>query len=281
MVEIDIFSTFMTDPLGITLALIFAAGMIYKGYQANGLTGALDAVKAAFSKGSNVMTVPKELMDTPDIWKMSEATKKIIFAHLPGAEQAKLSKIIDEYENANPPILYYKLATSKGMYEILNGGITDVEGLDTISIGTTVDACKGAEIFRVWGGNSASAGNIPKRQDTEFKMEMTNRSVFVSIKPADDTGGLTLGLFADGKLFAKKIVNIGANDIHTANEISFPTYEFTVPKEIVQEARETDQKYDLVVALAAGGKWYYQSDVSLIPWEKSFSITVTAPALTE
>ncbi|MBN2734700.1 MAG: hypothetical protein JXQ82_07590 [Methanomicrobiaceae archaeon] len=278
--EADLMTAFLSNPIGVLTTLFATCAAIYQTYKKYGIGQALSVatngianLKASMSRSSTMVTVPEELNDTPDAWKMSPTTWQIISANLGTVEKAKLRNVIDEKEGAVPPVSCYDLATSKGTYTILNGAIDAITGLDAPMISTTVDAGKG-EIFRVWGGIASSASNVPQRQDTDMEYSMSDRSLYVSVKPVE-VGGVTLGIFADGKLVAKKICDFKANDMDQAkNDISFPTYDFQIPKEVIQEVQHGEGNFDLVVALAEGGKWYFLSD-DITPWSDHVSIKVT------
>ena len=264
------------DPSAIIGLILFLIGVViaaWKGYQARGLSGAIDAIKDAMSDNTNTVTVPDVLKDTPSIYTMAERTKQIILDGLPDLEKVKIENVIAEKESLS--ILWYELYTSKGTYEIANGDIRNVKALEIQS----TDPGSG-EIFRVWGGTGGqTAGNVPKYQPAELEMEMSARTLFVSIKPTE-AGTVTLGLWNDGKLFRKILYQFSANDMDKDTEIAFPTNAIEVPKEIIQEARGTDNQFDLVVAVARGSKWYFLENFDdVAPWETPVSLKVNCPAL--
>ena len=57
-------------------------------------------------------------------------------------------------------------------------------------------------------------------------------------------------------------------------------YDFNLPKRSIQDAQETDQEFDIVVAWARGGKWYYLlgNNGADVPWVDQVAIKAICPA---
>lgn len=270
---------------------------LWKTLKARNLGQAVTAIGKLWNSNNKEVTKTEDLNKeaqmvvaaNADAVLMTGALKKQITDGLADNRKTEILQIIYDNENDGIPGDSYKIEIpEKGVrYEIFAGKIRNIIALENLTNKSGNIGDPGScEIFRVWGGKStsggyASAGDVPARQPEEITVTISDRKLFVSCK-ATEQGTVTLGVFVDRKLIDAKIGDFQANDLDTAktNNISFSVYDFSLPKRSIQDAQETDEEFDLVVAWARGGKWYYLlgDNGADVPWEGQVSLKANCPA---
>jgi len=277
---------------GWVAALLALIGAVWKAYQAKDATIALDGFGKLLNPKNKEVTKISDLngkahtvlTENADAVMMTDDLKKQITDGLADSRKTEIINWIWQNEHDGIPGDSYVIKIpEKGVnYEIFAGKISNIIALENLTekSGNTGDPGS-CEIVRVWGGNTSRGSNIPQRQPTEITVEMDSRRLFANCK-ATEVGGVTLAVFADRRLIGAKIADFQANDLTQAkeNNLSYSVYDFAIPAKIVQEARETDGEFDIVVAWARGGKWYYLlgENGADVPWEDQVSLKALCPA---
>lgn len=279
---------------GIVTTIIATVIALWKAIQARNLSGAITAIGKLWNSNNKEVTKTSELPKDAqtvvnaniDAILMTETLKEQILKGLTTARKTEILQIIYDNENDGIPgdSYTFDIAERNQRYEIFAGKIRNISEIDPGAwTATLANIDPGScEIFRAWGGKFGSAGNVPQKQPDEITMEMTNREVFVSIRTTE-IGGVTLGLFIDGVLqLPAKVLQLSSEelDASASNDLAFTTVAFTIPKNTVRDARESDGKFEMSIAWARGGQWYYltQDPSVTIPWQAGPAITVICPS---